>query len=195
MQRADVPFSPLVPTRELLVDGLCLKVFDGHLESVSAHFEALSKAAFTRTEVARPETVGYKHWVTEVRLDALVRQPIYELSHRAAQSFAQPGETFRPYRAYTNVASYGDMLFTHTDCLPGMGDLTALWYICDEWDIEWGGETVFYDQQGELAAAVRPRPGRLAVFDGAILHAGRPPNRICYKPRYTFAIKFERVAQ
>jgi hypothetical protein len=32
------------------------------------------------------------------------------------------------------------------------------------------------------------------VFDGAIKHVGRPPNRICYAPRYTFAIKFERVA-
>ena len=33
----------------------------------------------------------------------------------------------------------------------------------------------------------------LVVFDGAIKHVGRPPNRICYHPRYTFAIKFERL--
>lgn len=195
MLAANAGPEPLMPSQEVLVDGLRLKVFDGYLENVAAHFDALSKAAFTRTEVARPETVGYKHWATEVRLEALLRQPIYELSQRAAMAFAQTGETYRPYRAYTNVASFGDMLFTHTDCLPGMGDLTALWYICDEWDIEWGGETVFFDQQGEIAASVRPRPGRLAMFDGSILHAGRPPNRICYKPRYTFAIKFERVAQ
>lgn len=195
MQGSDAASPQLVPSREVLIDGLRLKVFDGYLESADAHFEALSKAGFTRTEVARPDTVGYKHWVNEVRLEALVRQPIFELSMRATQSFAQAGETFRPYRAYTNVASYGDMLFTHTDCLPGMGDLTALWYICDEWDIEWGGETVFYDQHGELVAAARPRPGRLVVFDGAILHAGRPPSRICYKPRYTFAIKFERITR
>ena len=35
--------------------------------------------------------------------------------------------------------------------------------------------------------------GDLVIFDGAIKHAGRPPNRICYAPRYTMAIKFERV--
>lgn len=184
----------LMPSRELQIDGLRLKVFDGYLTSAAAHFDALSKAAFTRTEVARPETVGYKHWATEVRLEALARQPIYELSQRATLAFAEPGYTYRPYRAYTNVASYGDMLFTHTDCLPDVHDLTALWYICDDWDVEWGGETVFYDRDGEVAAAVRPRPGRLAMFDGAILHAGRPPSRICYKPRYTFAIKFECIA-
>lgn len=195
MNAANAALGRLMPSQEVLIDGLRLKVFDGCLESAAAHFEALSKAAFTRTEVARPETVGYKHWATEVRLEALLRQPIFDLSQRAALAFAKPGETYRPYRAYTNVASFGDMLFTHTDCLPQMGDLTALWYICDEWDIEWGGETVFYDQQGEIAASVRPRPGRLAMFDGSILHAGRPPSRICYKPRYTFAIKFERIPE
>ena len=31
------------------------------------------------------------------------------------------------------------------------------------------------------------------AYDGAIRHAGRPPNRICYAPRYTFAIKLERI--
>lgn len=195
MHVANVSPTPLIPSQEVSIDGLRLKVFDGYLHSAAAHFDALSKAAYTRTEVARPDTVGYKHWATEVRLEALLRQPVFELSQRAALAFAKPGEAYRPYRAYTNVASFGDMLFTHTDCLPEMGDLTALWYICDEWDIEWGGETVFYDQHGEIAASVRPRPGRLAMFDGSILHAGRPPSRICYKPRYTFAIKFECVAQ
>jgi len=101
---------------------------------------------------------------------------------------------YRPYRAYTNVASFGDMLFTHTDCLPGQHDLTALWYLCERWDVEWGGETMFYDAHDEVALAVVPRPGRLVIFDGAIKHAGRPPSRICHVPRYTFAIKFQRVA-
>jgi len=93
-----------------------------------------------------------------------------------------------------NLLGYGDMLFTHTDCLPDQHDLTALWYLCERWDLEWGGETMFYDAQDEIACAVRPQPGRLVIFDGAIKHVGRPPNRICYAPRYTFAIKFERVA-
>ena len=56
----------------------------------------------------------------------------------------------------------GDMLFTHTDAHPGAGELTALWYICDRWDHEWGGETMFYDQHMDVRAAITPRPGRLA---------------------------------
>ena len=84
------------------------------------------------------------------------------------------------------------MLFTPTDCLPGPPDLTALAYVCDGWDIEWGGETLFFDAAQEIACAVTPRPGRLVIFDGGITHVGRPPNRICYQPRYTLAIKFQR---
>lgn len=181
----------LVATREHLIDGRPLRVYDGHLPDVGQYVQGLSRAAFTRTEVARPETADYKHWVTELRIEALVQQPIFEVTRRAVLGFIDAGRGYRPYRAYTNVASYGDMLFTHTDCLPDAHDLTALWYLCDRWDIEWGGETVFLDAHDEIAASVLPRPGRLAIFDGAIKHAGRPPARICYAPRYTLAIKFE----
>jgi hypothetical protein len=188
------PAAALAATREMLIDGRPLRVFDGHLPNVGEYVQALSGAAFTRTEIARPETAEYKHWATEIKLEALVQQPIFEVTRRAAVAFAQPTFDYRPYRAYTNVASYGDMLFTHTDCLPDQHDLTALWYLCEQWDLEWGGETLFYDAQDEIACSIRPRPGRLVIFDGAIKHVGRPPNRICYAPRYTFAIKFERVA-
>lgn len=182
-----------IPNRELQVDGRPIRVFDGLLPDVGEYVQGLSRAAFTRSEIARPDTAEYKHWAVAVKLDALVQQPIFKITERAVRTFAQPGVSYRPYRAYTNVASYGDMLFTHTDCLPEQHDLTALWYLCQSWDIEWGGETMFFDAQDDIACAVIPKPGRLVVFDGAIKHVGRPPNRICYAPRYTFAIKFERV--
>lgn len=191
-----MPATPdaLVATREHLIDGRPLRIYDGHLPEVDAYVQGLSRAAFTRTEVARPDTAGYKHWATEIKIEALVQQRIFDITRRAVLGFVTPGSAYRPYRAYTNVATYGDVLFTHTDCLPDQHDLTALWYLCETWDMEWGGETVFLDAQDEIACSVLPRPGRLAIFDGAIRHAGRPPARICYAPRYTLAIKFERQA-
>ena len=186
--------ASVVASREFRVDGRYVRVFDGLLSNVGEYVQALARAAFTRTEVARPETAEYKHWVTEVKLDALARQPILGITQQAVRGFATPGEDYRAYRAYTNVASYGDMLFSHTDCLPGQHELTALWYLCEHWDLEWGGETLFFDDADEVVGAVIPKPGRLVIFDGAIRHVGRPPNRICYAPRYTFAIKLERTA-
>lgn len=187
------PDDVLAPTREHRVDGRYLRVFDGLLPDPAPYVAGLGKAAFTRTEMAKPETAGFRHWVTETKLENLVRQPIFALTQRAVATFEGPGLAYRPYRAYTNVASFGDMLFTHTDCLPDQHDLTALWYMCEGWDLEWGGETMFYDVHDEVAVAVTPRPGRLVIFDGRIKHVGRPPNRICHVPRYTFAIKFEQV--
>ena len=172
--------NPAAPAsnRELLIDGRPLRVFDGLLPNVGEYVQGLARAMFTRTEFARPETAEHKHWATEIKLEALMRQPIFEVTSLAVGGFAGPGFGYRPYRAYTNVASYGDMLFTHTDCLPDQHDLTALWYLCERWDLEWGGETMFYDAQDEIACAVRPQPGRLVVFDGAIKHVGRPPNPV-----------------
>lgn len=186
--------AALAASREIVIDGRPLRVFDGHLPNVGEYVRGLSRAAFTRTEVARPETAEYKHWATEIKLEALAQQPIFDITRRAVLGFTTPAFGYKPYRAYTNVASFGDMLFTHTDCLPDQHDLTALWYLCEHWDLEWGGETMFFDAQDEIACAIQPRPGRLVIFDGAIKHVGRPPNRICYAPRYTFAIKFEKVA-
>jgi Rps23 Pro-64 3,4-dihydroxylase Tpa1-like proline 4-hydroxylase len=108
-----------------------------------------------------------------------------------AVAAVRPNERYRAYRAYTNHAAFGDMLFTHTDCLPDRRELTALWFLCENWDTEWGGETVFFNSAGDAEFIASPRPGRLVVFDGAIRHAGRPPSRICYTPRYTFALKLE----
>jgi SM-20-related protein len=187
--------APLTPSRALTIDGRAVHVYDGHLRDVSEYVRAFANAAYTRSEVARPDTGDYRHWATEIRLEGLVRQPLYEITRRAVAGLTSPGWAYRPYRAYTNVATYGDMLFTHTDCLPEQHDLTALWYLCDSWDREWGGETVFYDAAEEIALALRPVPGRLVVFDGAITHAGRPPSRICYAARYTLAVKFERVPE
>ncbi|HET7843582.1 MAG TPA: hypothetical protein VFL14_05485, partial [Xanthomonadales bacterium] len=62
--------AALAASREYLIDGRPLRVFDGHLPNVADYVRGLAKAAFTRTEVARPETAEHKHWATEVKLEA-----------------------------------------------------------------------------------------------------------------------------
>ena len=184
----------IAPTWSAEIDGRRLAVFDGLVDPQEQLrlWSALCAAGYARTEVARPDTADVRHWATEIPLEALPRFPVHGPVQAALAVFA-PGKRYRPYRSYVNVAHFGDMLYTHTDCLPGADELTALWYVCDRWDHEWGGETVFFDEGRDLRAAVLPRPGRLALFDGAILHAGRPPNRNCHASRFTFALKLERA--
>ncbi|MEM9301114.1 MAG: 2OG-Fe(II) oxygenase [Pseudomonadota bacterium] len=185
----------LTPTRRGTVDGRLVLVYDnlvspGVLEEIS---RALDGAAFTRNEIAKPETADHRHWAHNMSVEAAGQLPLFKPTILAAQPFCQDGSRYRLYRAYTNYASYGDMLFTHTDCLPDAREITALWFISTEWDPEWGGETLFFNEAMDAEFVASPRPGRLVMFDGAIPHCGRPPNRICYRPRYTFAMKLERL--
>jgi SM-20-related protein len=182
--------SDLSPTRHARVEGRDVFVFDGLIadSELGQYTEALGRAAFTRTEFAKPETVDYKHWASEMPLANLIKLPLWPLTERAV-AHARPGEAYTAYRAYTNYAAFGDMLYTHTDCTPDQRGLTALWFLSTPWEPEWGGETMFFDASGDAMFCTSPRPGRLVLFDGAIPHVGRPPSRICYAPRYSFAIK------
>jgi len=178
------------PTRCVKVGGRDVFVFDGlvTVEESARYFAAISQASFTRTESARAHLNEFRHWVCEMPLENLPRTSLWQATERAVLQM-RPGERFLPYRVYTNYAAFGDVLLTHDDAPEGEREVTALWYLCERWDTEWGGETLFFDDNGDAEIAVSPRPARLLLFDGAIRHVGKPPNRNCPVARYTFAIK------
>jgi hypothetical protein len=182
-------------TRRAQVDGRDIAVFDQLVtpEESGRYAVALAHAAFTKTESARRDTAHLRHWVCEMPLGNLANLSLWPATV-SALGLMRPDESYQPYRCYTNFSSFGDVLLTHVDALPERRELTALWYLCEQWDPEWGGETLFFDESNDAQIAVAPKPGRLLIFDGAIRHTGRPPNRNCFAPRYTFAIKLRQVA-
>lgn len=179
-------------TRAQQIEGRSIRVYDGLV--ALAHMKQLTNAFlnanFVRDEVARPDTAAFRHWALNIPMEAAEQLAVYTPTLTAIRDFEQ-GANYQIYRCYCNHASYGDMLFTHTDVEPGGKGLTALWYIAPEWDVEWGGETLFFNSEMDAEAVVTPKPGRLVIFDGAIRHVGRPPTRICYAPRYTLAFKLQ----
>jgi Rps23 Pro-64 3,4-dihydroxylase Tpa1-like proline 4-hydroxylase len=184
----------ITPARTASVNGLEIFVFDDLVprEEAARYFAALSQASFIRSETARADSGEFRHWVCEMPLENLPRTSLWIATAAAVESL-RPSESDQPYRVYTNFSSYGDTLLTHVDALPNTRELTALWFLCERWDMDWGGETLFYNDAGDAELAVSPRPGRLLLFDGAIRHAGKPPNRNCNVARYTFAIKLRAV--
>lgn len=182
--------SPPPVARSASIDGRRIFVLDDVVpqEDAAALHLIVSHRQFTKTERASNAHADYTHWVTHVDLDAAARLAVAAAARRAVGELFPGDRTM--FRAYCNVAQFGDMLFAHRDCAPGKTDITALYYVCVEWNIDWGGETVFFDDAGDAVFAVTPRPRRMVVFDGAIRHVGRPPNRICFEPRYTLAMKF-----
>jgi Rps23 Pro-64 3,4-dihydroxylase Tpa1-like proline 4-hydroxylase len=176
------------------VGGRDVFVYDGLVpaEEVRRYFSGMSQAAFVRNEFARPDSQEHRHWACETPLQNLPRIAMWPATEAVVRAL-RPDEKYQPYRSYTNFSSFGDLLLPHVDALPNARELTALWFICESWESDWGGETLFYDDTGDAELAVSPKPGRLLLFDGAIRHAGKPPNRNCYVSRFTFAIKLRVV--
>lgn len=155
-------------------------------------YECLQTDQFRRTEFARPDMREFRHHVVEYNPERFRCTDLHKIIERLVASFfpAEDGdEPLEAYRIYTNAISFGDAAFVHRDS----GDaehVTVLVYPNPEWGSELGGETIFYDESGEIVDAVEPCPGRVCLFRGNILHKGSPPTRLLWGTRYTTAWKF-----
>jgi len=67
---------------------------------------------------------------------------------------------------------------------------TALIYCNKEWKLAWAGETLVIDADGEISAAVVPKPGRVMKIKGDPPHVGRSVSRICPTDRRVLVFKF-----
>ena len=90
---------------------------------------------------------------------------------------------------YTNLLRSGDRPKAHVDNVSPK-NRTVMFYLNDEWNRDWGGETIFYDLNDEITKAVLPKPGRVVSFDGRIPHSARPPLTAAHRPRYITVMKF-----
>jgi len=106
---------------------------------------------------------------------------------------AMAGTSLRVLRQYANGHTYGIGGAAHADDVRA-GCYTLLYYPMPEWNHGWEGETVFYDEGGDIRLAVLPRPNRAVFFDSRIPHAGRAPSRSCVALRVTVAYKIEVIA-
>ena len=102
-----------------------------------------------------------------------------------------PSESYGFSRGYVNLGIHGDVNHMHMDgkyydCK------TLLYYANRNWEYNWGGNTVFYDDEGNAKTNVDIKPGRIVIFDGNIPHTVMPMNVRCSPSyRFTVALKFE----
>jgi hypothetical protein len=67
---------------------------------------------------------------------------------------------------------------------------TFLYYANCEWNKNWGGETLFCNNKGELEIAVEFKPNRVVVFDNHIEHKSASLSLISYPYRFIFTAQF-----
>ena len=98
----------------------------------------------------------------------------------------RPGH--RLVRCYANAHTFGVEGYPHVDSRKP-GHCTTLVYVNPLWAPEWAGETVFFNEAGDIIQSALPRPGRLALFDGRIIHAARAVTRRCPALRVSLIFK------
>ncbi|CAN5867692.1 hypothetical protein BH11PSE3_BH11PSE3_08080 [soil metagenome] len=170
--------------RLFVIDGLFKPDFVRALHAI------LSRQPFSLSDYDSDETERIRHWKCEFAPAFFTANPLLQAWHSAvvaktAEQFAE--RALDLVRVHGNSHLFGDHQHPHTDLDPGV---TALYFANPEWQADWQGETLFYDASGEPLSAVAPLPGRLAIFDGALLHRGGVPSRTCFGARLSVAFKF-----
>jgi 2OG-Fe(II) oxygenase superfamily len=99
-------------------------------------------------------------------------------------------------RVYVNGYTYGTDGYAHIDDVwikkkfgeDALSETTVV-YLNENWHVDWGGETVMFDAEGDVTASVVPRYGRIFSFDSNILHTARPVSRACTVLRKVIVFK------
>lgn len=178
-------------TREAGRDGQ-ISVFDDFLSStqIARIARSLELADYSSYQI-KDGALFYN--LFQARLDPadFRKSPIYGFIERHVVA-RYLGEEFEMTQVFCNAFRYGESLFRHTD-RPRLGKRLKSFVYCvnDQWESNWGGETVFFDEEGDATACIGFRPGRLYLFDGAISHRPGAPTRICGRHRLSLNIRFE----
>lgn len=97
-------------------------------------------------------------------------------------SFKEDGfVNLKPDRIIANLYGHGDSSWLHRDSeLPT--STTAIIYLNDYWDLNWGGSTIIV-KDNEIERAFAPTPGKFILFKGSLLHGPTPVSREAPYPR------------
>lgn len=104
-----------------------------------------------------------------------------------------PQDNFYHWRSYINLGIHSDIHKIHVDDFKIGDGITLLYYLNRNWDCDWGGETIFYDDKRENIKYVSKFvPGRLILFSSTIPHSAKPQHFNAPPYRFTLASKFKR---
>lgn len=101
------------------------------------------------------------------------------------------GDKLEIQRLYANGQTHGQPGSLHEDD-HRENSWTFLYYANPYWEIQWGGDTVFYKNEKEYDV-VQLIPNTAVFFKGNLLHAGLEPTRHFKGLRMTVAFKLLKV--
>ncbi len=119
----------------------------------------------------------FRHWAAYPELAGEVRNMWDCINH----SFKEDGFNLKPERVIANLFNHGDSSWLHKDCDEDTA-WTAILYLNDFWDLNWGGHTILVEDN-EIVKAFAPTPGKFILFKSNMLHGAQPVSREAPYPR------------
>lgn len=120
----------------------------------------------------------FRHWAAYPEMEGELRT-IWDAINF---SFQRDGFNLRPERIICNLFAHGDSSWLHRDC-DSAESWTAILYLNERWDLNWGGETILVEGE-EILKAFSPTPGKFILFKSNMIHGPRPVSREAPYPRF-----------
>lgn len=169
--------------RRILVIDHAIPEEIGH--ALYAYFNQHVLWSFDANDAQDGDNVQFVHGLEN---ELMADSPLWQYLERYLTKFFGPG--YLPYNCSVNHTRQGDSPMEHQDTYDASAqDVSLLLYLNPRWNLNFAGETVYFDEKGEIEFSVLPKFLRLAIHEGYIRHASRPPTPACTSSRYTLAIK------
>lgn len=123
---------------------------------------------------------GFTFWYKDLINESMFREDVFNLI------CTQTNKKFKLLQVYANGQTHGQPGHLHLDSQDGY---TFLIYMNTFWNVEWGGNTVFFNDETKETAQVCPTPNLGILFHGSVLHYGADPSRHFNGLRMTVAYK------
>lgn len=184
------------PNRIIKIGEKSIYVFDALFteQQIKEFHHCLLISNYSCLQASKAETTDYKEWVAGFDIEDFKSHWLYKVCSEILVSLNEAqGTEYVCANVFGNLFSFGSFTFTHTDSSDlsnASKDISFLYYANSEWNYEWGGETIFYDQDMDPLSCVGMKPGRLICFTGDIPHRSGIPTRYCNEHRLTFSVRF-----
>jgi SM-20-related protein len=135
---------------------------------------------------------SHPHW--SIHFDGLTKTPanfidvedsLPDIIKKVYQKIKEPDTIL--VRCYANGITHGLSQRVHVDDST-IGAKTHIVFLNKEWSVDWGGETIVWENQ-TIVNSFLPKRNSLLTIDGTKWHGVRPISPICYELRKTLMFK------
>jgi len=134
----------------------------------------------------------FRHWACQTVVDKYTRDKCMEVFNDKLRYILEKeaGHGLDMFSILVNQFNHGDSSWLHKDI---SADYTCILYLNPEWNINWGGFTIFTNEDKDIINFTSyPKCGTFVFFDSSILHGATAVGREAKVPRMAITYQMKR---